>query len=86
MRIIIFIVFIFFKVLPNNLNAQYLNDTLKPELISKVDSLINFGIQKKAFPGAQVIIFKKDSIQISKSYGYHTYDSLIPVSKMIFMI
>ncbi len=81
MRIIIFIVFILFKILPNNLNAQYSNDTLKPELISKVDSLINFGIQKKAFPGAQVIIFKKDSIRINKSYGYHTYDSLIPVSK-----
>tara|TARA_B100001093_G_scaffold66389_1_gene56349 strand:- start:523 stop:1776 length:1254 start_codon:yes stop_codon:yes gene_type:complete len=81
MRIVIFIVFILFKVLPNNLNAQYLNDNLKPELTSKVDSLINFGIQKKAFPGAQVIIFKKDSILISKSYGYHTYDSLIPVSQ-----
>ena len=81
MRIVIIIVFILFKILPNNLNAQYFNDTLEPELTSKVDSLINFGIQKKAFPGAQVIIFKKDSIRISKSYGYHTYDSLIPVSK-----
>ena len=81
MRIVIFVVFILFKLLPDNLNAQYLNDTLEPELTSKVDSLINLGIQKKAFPGAQVIIFKKDSIRINKSYGYHTYDSLIPVSK-----
>ena len=81
MRIVIIVVFILFKLLPDNLNAQYLNDTLEPELTSKVDSLINLGIQKKAFPGAQVIIFKKDSIRINKSYGYHTYDSLIPVSK-----
>ena len=45
----------------------------------KIDSIINYGIQKKAFPGAQVLIYKRDSVLINKSYGYHTYDSLIPV-------
>ena len=81
MRAAIFSFFILLEILPNNLTAQYSSDTLKLELISKVDSLINFGIQKKAFPGAQVLIFKKDSIRVNKTYGYHTYDSLIPVSK-----
>ena len=60
MRVAIFSFFILFKILPNNLAAQHSNDTLKLDLISKVDSLITFGIQKKAFPGAQVLIFKTD--------------------------
>ncbi len=46
----------------------------------KVDSLIQYGIQNKAFPGAQVLIFKNDSIQLNKSYGYQTYDSLNPIT------
>ena len=45
----------------------------------KIDSIINDGIRKMAFPGAQILIYKRDSILISKSYGHHTYDSLIPV-------
>ena len=45
----------------------------------KVDSLIQNGIQNKAFPGAQVLIFKNDTIRLNKSYGYQTYDSLLPV-------
>ena len=81
MRVAIFTFFILFIILPYNLKAKCLSDTLKLDLTSKVDSLINFGIQRKAFPGAQVLIFKKNSIRLNKTYGYHTYDSLIPVSK-----
>ena len=83
MRAAIFTFFILFIILPNNLKAQRLSDTLKLDLTSKVDSLINFGIQRKAFPGAQVLIFKKDSIRVNKTYGYHTNDSLIPDSRVI---
>ena len=43
------------------------------------DSLIKHGIQNKAFPGAQLLIFKKDSVRLQKSYGFHTYDSLVKV-------
>ena len=46
----------------------------------KVDRLIHEGIQNSAFPGAQVLIFKNDSIQLNKSYGYQTYDSLNPIT------
>ena len=42
--------------------------------------MINFGIKNKAFPGAQVLIFKRDSVQINKAYGYHTFDSITPVT------
>jgi hypothetical protein len=42
MRVAIFTFFILFIILPNNLKAQRLSDTLKLDLTSKVDSLINF--------------------------------------------
>ena len=45
----------------------------------KVDRLIHEGIENSAFPGAQVLIFKKDTLRLNKSYGYQTYDSLLPV-------
>ena len=59
----------------NNLNAQ--NRSFSKFLAS--DSLIHLGIQKKAFPGAQILFFSKDSIRFHKSYGFHTYDSIIKV-------
>ena len=57
------------------LNAQ----EKKKSLYFMADSIIDFGIQNKAFPGAQLLIYKKDSIQLLKSYGYHTYDSIVKV-------
>ena len=49
------------------------------ELARKVDSIVAFGIKERAFPGAQVLIYKNDSIRLSKSYGFHTYDSIVAV-------
>lgn len=48
-------------------------------LESKIDSIIQMGIDSMAFPGAQLIVATKDSILIEKSYGYHTYDRIIKV-------
>lgn len=45
----------------------------------KIDSIVHLGIKKRAFPGAQVLIFKHDSIRFNKSYGFHTYDSVVRV-------
>jgi len=67
------IVFIFCSSL--QLTAQDKNKML--HFLS--DSIVENGIQNKAFPGAQLLIFKNDSIQLHKSYGYHTYDSLVKV-------
>ena len=72
---IFYIVFSFFICYFNNLNAQ--NMSLNKFLA--YDSLVDLGIQKKAFPGAQLLIFSKDSIRFHKSYGFHTYDSIIKV-------
>lgn len=49
------------------------------ETNKQIDSLINASIKNKNFPGAQVFIKIKDSVLINKSYGFHTYDSIIPV-------
>lgn len=48
-------------------------------LEGSIDELIYFGIQQKAFPGAQVLIYKNGQIQLHKSYGFHTYDSIVKV-------
>lgn len=43
---------------------------------TKVDSIINLGIKKEAFPGAQVLVVKNHKIIFNKAYGFHTYDSI----------
>ena len=49
-------------------------------ILKNIDSLIEMGIQKKAFPGAQILIYKKGRIALERSYGFHTYDSIVPVA------
>jgi len=41
-----------------------------------IDSIVNDGILKKAYPGAQVLIARKGKIVYDKSFGYFTYDSI----------
>jgi CubicO group peptidase (beta-lactamase class C family) len=43
------------------------------------DSIVELGIQKKAFPGAQLLIAKGDTLHYVQSFGYHTYDSIVRV-------
>ena len=47
---------------------------------TKVDSIITNGIKNEAFPGAQVLVAKSGKIIFHKAYGFHTYDSIQPVS------
>ena len=47
---------------------------------NEIDSLINSSIKYKNFPGAQLYVKFKDSVIINKSYGYHTYDSIVNVN------
>ena len=46
---------------------------------AKADSIVNAGIKAQAYPGAQLLVFKKGQVVHHKSYGYHTYDSLVQV-------
>mgnify|MGYP001262714666 FL=1 len=46
--------------------------------INSIDSLITKSIKLKVFPGAQIYIKKNDFVY-NKSYGFHTYDSIIKI-------
>ncbi len=46
----------------------------------KVDSIMEMGIDSLAFPGAQLLVAKNDTIIFHKAYGFHTYDSIQPVA------
>lgn len=46
----------------------------------KVDSIITNGIKNQSFPGAQVLIAKEGHIIFHEAYGFHTYDSIQPVT------
>ncbi|RRQ49920.1 class C beta-lactamase-related serine hydrolase [Maribacter algicola] len=47
---------------------------------NQLDSIITNGIKNEAFPGAQVLVAKNDSIIFHEVFGYHTYDSIQPVA------
>ncbi len=53
------------------INGSYLN---------KIDSIAKNGISVGAFPGCQVLVAKDGKVIYNKSFGYHTYDSLIAVN------
>lgn len=38
-----------------------------------IDSMMNNALEKRFFPGAQIIVGSKDSVFILKNYGYHDY-------------
>ncbi len=45
----------------------------------KIDSIANQGIKDSIYPGCQILIAKDGLVVYQKSFGYHTYDKLIPV-------
>ncbi len=58
-----------------------------PELVGmdsdellRVNDLMQEAISTKATPGGQVMVAKNGTVIFNKAYGYHTYDSLLPVS------
>jgi beta-glucosidase-like glycosyl hydrolase/CubicO group peptidase (beta-lactamase class C family) len=44
--------------------------------IKKIDSIALEGIQKKAYPGCQVVALRQGEIIYQKSFGFHTYDKI----------
>ncbi|RSK46884.1 serine hydrolase [Hymenobacter rigui] len=46
---------------------------LNNNLESRVDSLMNRALAAQAFPGAQVVIARRGTVVLQKSYGTHTY-------------
>ena len=60
-------------------NISFGQTSLYNNIDFRVDSLINSSISQKAFPGAQVYIKIGEEILTNKSFGYHTYDSIVKV-------
>lgn len=52
---------------------------IDPNLLIKVDSLALNSIKEGATPGCQILCAKDGKVFYQKSFGFHTYDSLIEV-------
>ena len=42
--------------------------------LEKIDSLANWGIEQRAYPGCQILVAKNQKVIYSKSFGHHTYE------------
>ena len=54
---------------------------LNRDTLDLIDSIVNYAIDMKATPGCQVLVAKEAKVVYHKSFGYHTYDSLISVDE-----
>jgi beta-glucosidase-like glycosyl hydrolase/CubicO group peptidase (beta-lactamase class C family) len=50
-------------------------------LDNKIDSLAYLGLNKKAYPGCQVLVARNGNVILHKAYGYHTYNKELKVSE-----
>ncbi|TFH46487.1 MAG: serine hydrolase, partial [Bacteroidia bacterium] len=70
---------------PGNLRLQYgfpENAGMSSGILfSKVDSIVQSGLDSMAYPGCQVLIARKGIVVLNKSYGYHTFDRSVPVAE-----
>lgn len=54
------------------MDRRYLEDSIK--------AIVEEGIAKGAYPGAQVVVAKEGHVVYQQAFGYHTYDSLQQVT------
>ena len=52
-----------------------------PDLLFKIDSICNYGISQKAFPGCQVLVARHGKIVCNRAYGNIDFDSNISVTE-----
>lgn len=48
---------------------------LHPEIAAAIDSLVARGIEKRAYPGCQLLVMHRDTVIYDRCYGHLTYDS-----------
>ncbi len=53
---------------------------LNLDTLHLIDTLANWAIREQATPGCQVLVARRGAVVFAKSYGYQTYDSLVPVN------
>lgn len=51
------------------------------DTLALIDSIAQYAIEIKATPGCQVLVAKGGAVVYSKCFGFHTYDSLVPVNE-----
>lgn len=51
------------------------------EKLKKIDSLANYAINKQMTPGMQILVARNGTVIYNKTFGYQTYDSILPVLK-----
>ena len=44
--------------------------------LNKIDSIVQLAIQDQVMPGCQIVVARYGKICYSKSFGFHTYDSI----------
>ena len=54
---------------------------LKPSMLNKIDSVCNYGIEQKAFPGCQVLVARHGKIVCERSYGEINFNSGVAVTQ-----
>ncbi len=80
MRKVKYLIFLFilFGILNNSFSQGIVfKDFTK--LKFKADSIVTNGILNEAYPGATVLVAVKGEVVFQEYYGFHTYDSLVPV-------
>lgn len=53
---------------------------MNPAKLKKIDSIINYAIDKEMTPGAQILVARKGKVIYQKNFGYQTYEKEIPVT------
>ena len=48
--------------------------------LKKIDSIINYAIDKEMTPGAQILIARKGKVIYEKNFGFQTYEKNLPVT------
>jgi len=70
---------------PGNIRIQYglpENAGISSALLErKIDSIVNIGLNAKAYPGCEVMVARKGTVVFHKTYGYHSYDNRISVQE-----
>lgn len=66
-------------IFPSLVKAQ--ENTTNGRIEARIDSIMNWAIENEAFPGSQLLAIHKNDLIFHKTYGFHTYDSLVPVHK-----
>lgn len=47
----------------------------------EIDSIVQDAIQQQAFPGCNILVARNGKIVFHKTYGFHTYENIVPTSK-----